>query len=177
MQNTKIALSGKSGAGKTELARHLVAHLGIQRCSPGDIYRSLSRILFQQPTKELMNRLTVALRGIDPLCVTTAALRQANPRRGVVFDSMRFKDDYNHFKAEGYLLVRIECDAIVRAQRLLARGEVKDSHQLAALEQDPTETDLDEMSFDVCVVNGSTTLEEFLAEAFFKVRASLGENA
>lgn len=137
MKSTKIALSGKSGAGKTELARYLVDHLGIPRCSPGDIYRSLSGILFpHHQTKEVMNRLTVALRSLDPLCVTTAALIHSDTTKGVVFDSMRFKEDYYYFKAQGYILLRIGCDASVRATRLLTRGEIKNDIEFDMLEQD-----------------------------------------
>ncbi len=175
MKSMKIALSGKSGAGKTELARYLVDRLGIQRCSPGDIYRTLASILFLHPTKEAMNRLTVALRSMDSLCVTSAALRQMSATAGVVFDSMRFKEDYSYFKAQGYVLVRIECDANVRAERLLSRGEVQDDRQLRELERDLTETDLDEKSFDLSIVNCHPNARAFVEHAFAILKGTLGE--
>ena len=168
----RIALSGKSGAGKTELANALCSKLGIQRCSTGDIYRQIATIVFGEVTKEDMNALTKALRGMDPFCVLEAALRRNDNQKGVVLDSVRFKDDALHLRSLGFLLVRIESGTTVRHTRMRSRGEV---FIPSRLEADETETDIDDLDFDVILANESSPLPLFLEEACARLLQHVGD--
>ena len=160
----RIALSGKSGSGKSELAEYLVKKLNVQRCSTGDIYRQLSLLLFGEVRKDLMNRLTTALRATEPNCVLRAALSQMDVSKGIVFDSMRFQEDHSYFMSLGFMLVRIKCDASVRFERLVNRGEVHSAADFQELERDKTETELDDQRHDLILTN-NLELPEFLYHA------------
>jgi hypothetical protein len=88
---------------------------------------------------------------------------------------MRFKEDYAYSRANGYVLVRVECDAATRATRLLNRGEVKNQTELELLEVDRTETDLDEMDFDIVLTNDRADVEAFVENALKVIQRHLGE--
>jgi cytidylate kinase len=169
--NIKIALSGKSGSGKTELSTYLCNKLGIQRCSTGDIYRQICKIIFGTVSKEQMNNLTKALRNMDTNCIIQAAFRFCNPRKGIVFDSMRFAEDYEHLKAAGFLLVRIDAVPAIRFVRLKLRNELFNAN---SLEEDLTETALDNLPYDIQIRNDSDCLEVFLTEAYKAISAIIG---
>jgi adenylate kinase family enzyme len=62
----RIALSGRSGSGKTTVANYLVAKYGFTRCSTGAACRELCKNLFGGESKAILNQVTDALKAIDP---------------------------------------------------------------------------------------------------------------
>jgi cytidylate kinase len=166
----RIAISGKSGSGKTALSNHLVQKLGGVRASTGDIYRDVSRLLYGEATKDLMNLLTQTLRRMDTNCVLRAALRTADNGFGIVCDSMRFNEDYSFLRTHGFLLVRLQSAVEVRHERLRQRGEIFSPHDL---ENDPTETALDDATFDCFLLNDGTDLSVFLDDALTEISNNL----
>jgi cytidylate kinase len=117
-----IALSGKSGSGKSTLADILVEEYSYVQCKTGIACRTIARDLFGSESKELLNRLTVAMRGIDDGVWLRAALEGVDGRP-IVFDSMRFPEDYGYFKERGYALWKLDAPVEVRAERLSRRGQ------------------------------------------------------
>src|SRR5947209_1893548 len=95
---TSIALTGRSGSGKTEVARHLVSRYGYHRCSPGDLCRHICKTLFNSENRSLMNQVTEAVRSIREDAWLTAALLNAPAGKELVYDSMRFECDYARLK-------------------------------------------------------------------------------
>jgi len=118
-----IALSGKSGSGKSTLAEILVAEYGYVQCKTGSACRKIARDLFDSESKELLNRLTVVMRDIDDSVWLRAALKGVKEDHPVVFDSMRFPEDYEYFKERGYALWKLDAPVEVRAERLSMRGQ------------------------------------------------------
>jgi len=151
----RIALSGKSGSGKTTVAEYLVSKHGYVRCSTGDVCRDLCRRLFRTESKAILNKVTDALKAVEPDVWVNAALSSLGEHTLVVFDSMRFASDYNYLRKQGFTMWRIDAPLEIRLLRMESRG------QLVSREDDEhrAETELDEHHFDQIVNNFETDLD------------------
>lgn len=149
-----IALFGKSGSGKTTVAEYLVSRHGFTRVSTGGVCREVCTRLFGSTERRLMNDVTVALKDIDKLVWVQAALRAA-PRARVVFDSMRFREDYEYLRKRGFRCVQVLADLDLRVERLQRRGQLFDPERD---EQHRTEVELDLYPADAVIVNERESL-------------------
>lgn len=161
MNNYNIALYGPSGAGKSTIARYLAQNHDFHHCSSGEACRSLCRTLFDSEDRTLLNQVTDALRQIDPSIWIRNALRGVRPGARVVFDSMRFVEDWHYFKMAGYVLWRVSAPPSVRHARLVQRGQiftpgVDDVHS--------GETELASCDFDVVIENPISSTNEVFAQ-------------
>lgn len=160
-----IALSGKSGSGKTTVASYLEQSHGYARVGTGDLCRAVCRELFGNESKMTMNAATDALRTVQPDVWLAAALRHAPRGRPLIVDSMRFREDYLLLRSRGYELWRVDVRSDVRWARLHQRG------QESRGERDDgaaAETELDAAAFDQLIVN-----ERGLPQLWEQVEATL----
>jgi cytidylate kinase len=111
-----IALHGRSGTGKSTIAEYLVTQYRYQHAKTGAACRRLCRELFDSESKTLMNEVTDALRRIDPTVWLRAGLSGLRDDDPVVFDSMRFTEDYRYFHAHAYLLVDVRAPTSVKVR-------------------------------------------------------------
>jgi dephospho-CoA kinase len=150
-----IALSGRSGSGKTEIADYLVEKHGYTRCSSGAACREICKRFFGTDSKAILNRITDAFKAVDPDVWLNAALSSAAADAPVVFDSMRFITDYTFLKGRGFFTWRIEAPHNVRLDRMRERNQVvtpeDDEHR--------AETELDQEAFDQIIDNSEAGLE------------------
>jgi cytidylate kinase len=122
---SSIALYGRSGSGKSTVAA-LFAERGYHHVRTGVACRKICNELFGSTAKSLMNEVTDALRSVDPAVWLRAALRDMAVGDRVVFDSMRFEEDYNYLRGQGFVLVEVTASLAVRERRLADRGQVFD---------------------------------------------------
>jgi dephospho-CoA kinase len=142
----RIALYGKSGAGKTSIAEYLVSHYGFIRLSTGVACRNVCRLLFGSESKTIMNRVTDALKGIDEHVWLKAALEtHKSAGTGIVFDSMRFVSDYEYLRMHEYSVWKVTAPKPLRLNRLAERGQLYDPD---VDESYRGETELEELSYD-----------------------------
>jgi hypothetical protein len=125
-------------------------------------------MLFDSQAKGLMNKVTDAMRAIDSMVWIRAALTGADSRP-IVFDSMRFADDYRYFRENRFYLVKVTAPLVNRLARLRSRGQefdpdVDDDHA--------AEAELDRFEFDGEICNGGDT--DHLNEQVLQTIASLG---
>jgi dephospho-CoA kinase len=119
-----IALMGRSGAGKTTVANQLVSEYGYHRCTPGDICRRMCSLVFGNEDRSLMNRVTELLKTIDELVWLKAAMANAPAGKPLVYDSMRFTQEYDYLRNEGFEVWLVETREDLRHRRLRARGQI-----------------------------------------------------
>lgn len=146
----RVALIGKSGVGKSTVAKLLNHHSGAERVSSGTICRQIAKLLFGNDDKSTTQTLDDALTEIDPSIFLNAALLAAPEGRAICLDSLRFRSDYEIAKRRDFTIIRVTAPDDVRVARLSERGQkfdlVKDgSHR--------SETELDEVDVDHIVEN------------------------
>lgn len=146
----RIALIGKSGAGKSTVAGLLKLFCNTERISTGAICRSIARLLFGDEAKSSTQRIDDALTEIDPSIFLNAALRQTPNDRSVCIDSLRFKSDLEVARARGFTIVRIVAGEQERIERLARRGQAFDPDVDAAHR---SEIELDGVDVDHTIVN------------------------
>lgn len=156
MAEIKIALIGKSGAGKSEISRYLAERHGFSVVRTGKICRQISMILFGNDEKSSTQCLDDALTAIDPSIFLQASLRNADLKGHVVVDALRFAEDLRLVKSMGFLTLRVKADAQLRLQRLAARGqafdlEVEGTHR--------SEIELDDFGADFEVRNAGSVAD------------------
>jgi dephospho-CoA kinase len=147
-----VALYGFSGSGKSTVATMMTSR-GYQHVRTGKACRDICAQLFESDAKTILNQVTDQMRVIDPTVWLRAALRDADPTLPIVFDSMRFPEDYEYMQAREFFLVRIELGQMVRLERLTQRGQIYDP-QVDDLHQ--TEVGLLGMKFDFVIDNAGS---------------------
>jgi len=154
-QLSSIAIYGPSGAGKTTISNYLVNQYGYIHCSPGQLCRQVTELLFQSQSKQLLNRVNDALKTIDELIWTKAVLASAPPAKPIVYDGLRVVSEFVLFKGRGFRLWKVECSLGERVRRLALRQQtfivgVDDLH--------PEEFSLDHLKFDSVIMNENQQL-------------------
>ncbi|MBV9158485.1 MAG: AAA family ATPase [Acidobacteriaceae bacterium] len=147
--NNRIALSGRSGSGKTVIAEYLVEKHGFKSCSSGVACRDLCRRLFGTESKTILNQVTDALKAIDSKVWLNAALCSVDDDRPLVFDSMRFSTDYDFFREREFTTWRIEAPLTIRLERMRKRGQSVTAED----DEHRAETELDAFVFDRVIDN------------------------
>jgi dephospho-CoA kinase len=147
-----IALSGKSGCGKTTIAKYLIDNHGYILCNTGKTCRKICNILFGNESKEILNKVTDAMKSIDENIWFKNAISEIKSNKFIVIDSMRFKSDYFYLKTNGFVLIRVECRHNILLERLSARGQIVNPGEDF---KHKSEVDLDDMQFDYIINNNS----------------------
>lgn len=149
-QTIRLALVGKSGAGKSEVSRRLTETHAFASVKTGAICRAISKLLFGNDAKSSTQRLDDALTTINPSIFLTASLRGASLDQDVVVDSLRFVDDVSLVRELGFKTLRVICDDTLRHSRLIARGQTFDPG-VDGLHR--SETELDDQPADYEIQN------------------------
>ena len=102
-----IAIYGKSGSGKTTVARYLTERYGFVHCPLGARCRELALELFGVDSKDVLNRLSDSLRDIDEEVWIKAAVHTLHPSKDNVIDGVRFPHDFDFFRERSFSLWRV----------------------------------------------------------------------
>jgi cytidylate kinase len=164
--NHKIALSGRSGSGKTTVAEYLVNKHGYARRSTGAACRDVCNRLFGDESKAILNKVTDALKAVDPNVWLRAALSCLDEDTPVVFDSMRFATDYAFLKNQGFEMWRVEAPLAIRLVRMERRGQVVRAQD----DEHRAETELDRYPFDRFVDNSGEDIDLL----YYEIEKALG---
>jgi len=153
-----IALYGKTGSGKTTLAKYLVERYDYQRLSTGAACRQISKRIYGDDSKANLNLITDAIKEADPEFWLRTAISSIKGTSPIVFDSMRFAEDYSYFQNLEYALWKIMCPLDIRVLRLAERGQIFNSD---TDEEHPAEISIDTLQYDITLNNETTPFELF----------------
>ena len=116
----RVYLTGPAGSGKTQAAEILRRDHGLPRVSLGDVCREECRRLGWPEDRVHLQAAGDRLRGADPAGVALAA-GVLDTRGPLVVDGVRLAAEAVLLRAHGFLGVRIDAPAAVRAARLAVR--------------------------------------------------------
>jgi dephospho-CoA kinase len=120
----RIALVGKSGSGKSEVAEFLRESRACEVIKTGRICRQIAQLLFGNEDKRSTQLLDDVLTNLDESIFLRASLRHADLSKSFVIDSLRFRSDYDIARDMGCMILRITAPDEERVRRLRARGQV-----------------------------------------------------
>lgn len=146
----RVALIGKSGAGKSTVANLLQLHCGTSRISTGAICRKLSYQLFGDEAKSSTQRIDDALTALDPSIFLNAALLGVDDDSSFCIDALRFQSDLDIARKRDFVVVKVIATDNIRFSRLKKRGQIFDP------DSDGThrsETELDSAQVDFTIEN------------------------
>lgn len=152
----KVALIGKSGTGKSEVASYLAEAKKIQLVKTGVICREISKLLFGNDKKSSTQLLDDHLTAIDPSIFLRAALREADLDKSFAIDALRFQSDLIIAREVGCKIIRIWAIDSVRISRLNERGQAFD---ILKDGRHRSETELDSIDVDEEIENNGTIEE------------------
>src|SRR5260370_24038765 len=119
-----IALSARSGAGKSLASEYMQSAYGYAVCRPGAICREITERLFGTQSKTMLNKVNDAMRTIDPdvwLRVALQELGAVRPGTPICIDGMRFRSNVEYCRKNSIVLVAIEASDEARMRRLYGR--------------------------------------------------------
>lgn len=146
----RLALIGRTGAGKSEVARILSELCTCQIVKTGAICRKISKLLFGNEDKQSTQLLDDALTPIDASIFLKAALRDIDLNLPTIIDSLRFRSDLDLASRLGFRIVRVASSEHNRSQRLVERQQAFD---IARDGLHRSETELDDATTFFTIIN------------------------
>lgn len=174
----KIGISGKQGAGKTALAKILIEKYNFQKVSFADGVKNTGMQVFgltydqafgNSKDRVLLQQIGQKLREIDPNVWVNMVVREIKKSDkvipNVVIDDVRFKNEFDTLRENGFIMVRIDASEDIRKERIGSTFanpthiSETDLDAIGVKEQD------DEVGWDVFINNSASleTLEKFAA--------------
>lgn len=156
-----IGICGKAGTGKTAVADHLVNKYGYKRYAVADEVKRIAIRLFKMKEKDrkLLQDIGFKMREIRPSVWIDFLIDQVKGKDKIVVDDIRYPNEYEALKKEGFKMIRVVADREICIKRLSERDGT------AAIERldDESETAMDDVKIEN-VLHGNLPLEEMLAQ-------------
>ena len=156
-----IGICGKAGTGKTAVADHLIKKYGYKRHAVADEVKRIAVRLFKMKMKDrkLLQDIGFKMREIRPSVWIDFLIDQVRGKDKIVVDDIRYPNEYQALKKEGFKIIRVVADREICIKRLTERDGT------AAIERldDESETAMDDVEIEN-VLDGNLLLEEMLAQ-------------
>lgn len=156
-----IGICGKAGTGKTVVADHLVKRYGYKRYAIADEVKRIAVRLFKMEKKDrkLLQDIGFKMREIRPTIWIDFLVDQIKGKDRIVVDDIRYPNEYEALKREGFKIIRVAADREICIKRLSKRDGT------AAVERldDESETAMDEVKIEN-ILDGNLSLEEMLTQ-------------
>ena len=162
----KIALNGKMGTGKSWLGDKLVSEQDFQLLSFSFRVKELAIELFDMKEKDrtLLIDIGEKLKSIDPLVWVKRTLKEADKKKNIIIDDLRFTSEYEQLKKNNWIIIKIEIPEEKRVSQLKNKyGSDFESH-LKHFESH-TENDVhnyDDSKFDFIIRNSDNIYKDLL---------------
>ena len=156
-----IGICGKAGAGKTVAADHLIKKYGYKRYSIADEVKRIAVRLFKMKKKDrkLLQDIGCKMREIRHSVWIDFVVDQIRGKDKVVVDDMRYPNEYQALKKEGFKIIKVVADRELCIKRLTSRDGTAAADRL----DDESETALDSIKIEN-VLDGNLLLEDMFIQ-------------
>jgi dephospho-CoA kinase len=179
----KVALTGRMRSGKDSAAAYLIEKHGFVRFAFADGLKRICRDLFPDrfadgsKPRTLLQGVGVAMREFDPDVWVNATMREIARyqydtertlwyRPNYVITDLRFPNEYERLRAEGFVIIRVNASDETRIQRMIDAGDTFDDDTLTH----ETEQHVDSFAVDYEIDNNGS-----LAELYAQVDEIMAE--
>ena len=156
-----IGICGKAGTGKTAVADHLIKKYGYKRHAVADEVKRIAVRLFKMKMKDrkLLQDIGFKMREIRTTVWIDFLIDQIRGKDKIVVDDIRYPNEYEALKKEGFKMIRVVADREICIKRLTERDGT------AAIERldDESETAMDNVEIEN-VLDGGLPLKKMLAQ-------------
>lgn len=156
-----IGICGKAGTGKTAVADRLVKKYGYKRYAVADEVKRIAMRLFKMKEKDrkLLQDIGFKMREIRTTVWIDFLVDQIRGKDKIVVDDIRYPNEYEALKKEGFKMIRVVADREICIKRLTERDGT------AAIERldDESETAMDDVEIEN-VLDGSLPMKKMLAQ-------------
>lgn len=174
----KIALLGRSGAGKDTFADFLVEERNFTKLFFAEPLYLIANEVFgmKKKNRELLQDIGMALRGVDEeVFVNNLRKRveeaQKDGVENIIITDVRQENEFNALKDMGFIFIYIDADLDKRMERIALRdGIVIDDEYIKRVETNPAETGCDGFVEDTSLItmhiNNNRSLESLKEDVF-----------
>lgn len=169
----KIAILGKSGAGKDTVADYLIEKYGFTKIRFGTSLYEICEKYFGMKNKDrkLLQDVGLAMRSVKPTVFVDLAEQEIlNTNTNIVVSDLRQPNEYEMLKKNGFEFLYIESDLNKRIDRLEKRDNIKiDENYIDRIENNPVETSCEEIvrnSKGIIKINNSGSLEDLYKQIY-----------
>lgn len=156
MINLKFAVVGKIRSGKTVVAEYICKSLySCEKMEFSDALRNCVDIMYPEikGTKDREKLIAVGqhMRKLDKEIWVNIIEHKIKESKAdhIVVSSVRQQNEVDMLRKNGFKIIKVEAPEEVRVNRCIAAGDVFDKTSFT----DPTETDMDNFSYDYKVIN------------------------
>jgi len=160
----KIALNGKIGSGKSWIAEKLSSDNNFFRTSFAFRIKELAIELFDMKGKDrdLLVEFGEKVKTIDSKVWINRTLRECEGKTNIVIDDMRFKDEFDTLKEQGWILIKINISEEERIININSKYG-KDANKHLKYIESYTEnalSNVEDSQFDLVLLNKDTMLDD-----------------
>lgn len=161
-----IAFIGGMGSGKTTLAKYLAVQYDLEKISFATPLKIIARDILGREIDKKKDR--AFLQGLGKLIrntvdkdywvrrainVMSTMDRAIKPPKGFVIDDLRFKNELEHLKERGFLIIYLDCPENTRFERVSRRDGVT-REEWDVTTKDTSETELNLIDCDTALYTG-----------------------
>lgn len=174
----KIALLGRSGAGKDTFADFLVEERNFRKLFFAEPLYSIANEVFGMTRKnrELLQDIGIALRGVDEEVLVNNLRKRVEEAEkdgveNIIITDVRQENEFNALKDMGFVFIYIDADLDKRMERIALRdGIVIDDEYIKRVETNPAETGCDGLLNDSSLIamhiSNNRSLESLKEDVF-----------
>lgn len=174
----KIALLGRSGAGKDTFADFLVKERNFTKLFFAEPLYLIANEVFgmEKKNRELLQDIGMAFRGVDEEFLVKNLKRRVEEAEkesveNIIITDVRQENEFNALKEMGFIFIYIDADLDKRMERIAIRdGIVIDDEYIKRVETNPTETGCDKLVKDSSLIemriSNNRSLESLKEDAF-----------
>jgi cytidylate kinase len=161
----KIALNGKIGSGKSWVADRLSCDRGFFKTSFAFRIKELAVELFdmQGKDRDMLVEFSEKMKTIDSQVWIKRTLKECKGKTNIIIDDMRFREEYEILKKNGWILIKIKIPEEERIENIYSKYDREDAKKHLKYINSFTENDpfmTDDTKFDLILKNKETMEEE-----------------
>jgi cytidylate kinase len=150
----RVAICGKMCSGKTYIADKLSSEFNLEKFSFAGKVKEISDELFDITYKDrkLLQNIADKMKEIDKDVWAKYTMRQIGNKENVIIDDLRFQNELNYLKQNGFKIIKLLIDDDTQLLRLSEKYS-KDFNNHVSRRNHNSEIDIDNLECDLDIIS------------------------